>query len=121
MQVSSLPSDTDNLILQHRENRRRKHPVVVHSRTDHHARGANRGKHASAVPHTLLPQYTIPSNSSVDNGYALDLLFSPLITSLFPVATITSPYIDSYTDETLLRYFYPYLRSTVSFSRTSHR
>ena len=48
------------------------------------------------------------------------MLFSPLITSLFPLPSITSPYLDTYSDHSLLRYFFPFLQQAVLLLLLSH-
>lgn len=67
-----------------------------------------------------FPSTFAVSYSLSDNEYVLDLLFSPFIISLFPLPSIASPYLDTYTDSSLLRYFFPYLQQTVSHLLFSH-
>lgn len=72
-----------------------------------------------SLTHYFPSTFVIPY-SHADNEYVLNLLFSPFIISLFPLPSIASPYLDTYTDSSLLRYFFPYLQQTVLLRLFSH-
>ena len=61
-----------------------------------------------------FPSRNRSTERGIDNRYVLNFLFSEDVVHEFPVALITSPYLDSYNDQSLIEYFLPYLKSTVS-------
>lgn len=54
-----------------------------------------------------------------DNTYVLDFTFSTQIAQLFLVASVVSPYVDLFSDSSLLHYLMPYLHVAISKMSTA--